>query len=116
MLKLDLDNFDRWIKDGATTVYICELSHGFTWKRDEPGKAAFEQALVAFMRQMDCRQMHMEIIQEKADLISERTSHPHKKELLDGRVEVWQEGTLGWVAWLPPMGDNNSPDAEILIP
>lgn len=97
-------------------VYIHKLSHGFTWERDEPGKESSEQALVAFMRQMDRRQMHMEIIQEEADLINECTSHPHKKELLDGWVEVWQEGTMGWVAWLPPVGNNNSPDAEILIP
>ncbi|GLJ31958.1 hypothetical protein SUGI_0643340 [Cryptomeria japonica] len=71
---------------------------------------------MAFMRQLERRQMHMEIIQEEADLISERTSHPHKKDILDGRVEVWQEGSMSWVAWLPPLGNNNSPDAEILIP
>ncbi|GLJ21055.1 hypothetical protein SUGI_0384630 [Cryptomeria japonica] len=101
LLKLDLDKFDRWIKEGAATVYIRELSHRFTWERDEPGKAAFEQALMAFMRHLERRQIHMEIIQEEADLICEHTSHPHKHDILDGRVEVWQDGNLGWVAWFP---------------
>ncbi|GLJ26244.1 hypothetical protein SUGI_0504300 [Cryptomeria japonica] len=84
VLKLDSKKFDKWIKEGATTVYICELSHRFTWEMDELGKATFEQALMTFMRQLDRRQMHMEIIQEEADLICERTSHPHKKDILNG--------------------------------
>lgn len=115
VIKLDSNKFDRWIKKGATTVYIQELSHGFTWERDEPGKAAFEQALMAFMRQMDHRHLHVEISWEEVDLIHERTSHPHKQDILDGRVEVWQDGNLGWVARIPPLGANSAPVAEILF-
>ncbi|XP_059078008.1 uncharacterized protein LOC131876588 [Cryptomeria japonica] len=115
VLKLNSDKFDRWIKEGNTTIYIHELSHGFTWERDELGKAAFEQALMAFMRQLDCRQMHMEIIQEEADLICEHTSHPHKKDILDGQVEVWQDRNMGWVARLSPLGNNTSSDVETSI-
>ncbi|GLJ15750.1 hypothetical protein SUGI_0259210 [Cryptomeria japonica] len=113
VIKLDSDKFDKWIKEGATTVYIRELSHGFTWERDEPGKAAFEQALMAFMKQMDHRQLHMEISREEADLIHLNTSHPHKQDILDGRMEVWQDGDMGWVAWILPVGPNSSPDSEI---
>ncbi|GLJ41212.1 hypothetical protein SUGI_0853140 [Cryptomeria japonica] len=113
VIKLDSDKFDKWIKEGVTTVYIRELSHGFTWERDEPGKATFEQELMAFMRQIDHRHLHMEISREEADLIHQSTSHPHKQDILDGRMEVWQDGDMGWVAWIPPVGVNSSPDSEI---
>ncbi|GLJ25243.1 hypothetical protein SUGI_0483200 [Cryptomeria japonica] len=113
VIKLDSEKFDRWIKEGATIVYIRELSHSFTWERDEPGKVAFEQALMAFMRQMDRRHLHMEISQEEDDLLHEHTSHPHKKDILDGCREVWQDGNMGWVPWIPLVGDNLDPDSEI---
>ncbi|GLJ19764.1 hypothetical protein SUGI_0358020 [Cryptomeria japonica] len=95
--ELDLEKFDKWIKEGATTVYIRELSHGFTWERDEPRKAAFEQALMAFMRQVDCRHLQMESSREEADLIHQSTSHPHRQDILDG---LWKYGKMerrvGW--------------------
>ncbi|GLJ45195.1 hypothetical protein SUGI_0951280 [Cryptomeria japonica] len=68
---------------------------------------------MAFMRQMNRRHLHMEICREEADLIHQNTSHPHKQDILDGRMEVWQDGDMGWVAWIPPVGVNSSPDSEI---
>ncbi|GLJ39413.1 hypothetical protein SUGI_0804980 [Cryptomeria japonica] len=88
--------FIPWDKMDPEYVKIphqWELSHGFTLDKAEGKNAPFERALLSFMYQLEQRQLNLGILQAEADFFSVRMGHPQGQQILDGKLEVWQDGS-----------------------
>ncbi|GLJ49100.1 hypothetical protein SUGI_1035880 [Cryptomeria japonica] len=111
VIKLEDDKFARWIEEGSTAVYIGRPPHDYTWEGGDQDKSPFEQ----FVHELEERQIRMDVICREEVQIWAQVTHPYKDQIVGGVIKVWNDDTLGWTAWNPPIGDKKDPEKEIIF-
>lgn len=52
VFSLNKEKFQRFLSDGHATIFIFELSHGYTWGRTNAERTPFVNALDALMEEI----------------------------------------------------------------